>query len=626
MRHIYISLLTFVLATSTCFITPLFGQYYIELEKDASGFDTAPFQADLNAAAQELCHLLDSLGFEGQFKVFSAGFYAEQEFFKDYGYSEVFESLKAQAAAESSYYLLIGRESNSKQLFNKFRVELVLPDTGRFSCYDELSPGLSGNIELKIEVLANSTQEYIKHDPDWYAEAEKLAIDSLRSTILRFSDCCYQSKATLTCNACLFNEQEIFDFFEKEGFQKIPISIVVSKNNLRDSLNTVSVQDSNASKIVTYIYDDFSDLVINMDGQTILTDQVLSEICSTFPGNESVKGVLTDNFSFCLIDFKEKLTEMYSGEFSQYVWWHIWEYNNVAYLFMKTISKNGIVKRNLSFRCHAAFDEWYSDAYNHVYARNTILNIFNKNNFIISVDAQEKSELEWDDFTLMLRWFDFMVDAQEKSELEWDEVYNKLVQANRTLLGSTARLFTLEGVKLTSPDNYICERLVREAYDAKSTQRDYLLGWAYAHEFLHEIIMKSYSYINNSPTSATSVGLFGEMDDGHLVAIRNLNFAADGLRRIDEHIEKIVKDKDIDENGQLKSAGPVYLLCSQYLPKSNSSTISPWEKISERQIDLLTMCYVLRLMEQKYGKTSQEFILLNKEYKTKLLNNDYTKP
>jgi hypothetical protein len=304
MRQIYITLLTFVLATSTGFITPLFGQYYIELEKDASGFDTAPFQADLNAAAQELCQLFDSLGFEGQFKVFSAGFYTEQEFYGSFGYPGAFDSLKTKAAAESPYYLLIGRESNSERLFDRFFIDLLLPDTSWFECTNKFSKSV---IQSIMEKEINSENTELGNNPILYSELESNLIKEVVIKIRELAECCVPSNKTMNCTLNCPVLKDIKNQLLERGFVGSEVNISGSRNPLIG--NTVF---------------DYSGLSVN----SISVRQKMLAMIQDLTTNQlfSAKGYVTDNYNICSDNNFDLVDSLYNEDRKDYdIWIHIFQ-------------------------------------------------------------------------------------------------------------------------------------------------------------------------------------------------------------------------------------------------------------------------------------------------------------
>lgn len=206
-----------------------------------------------------------------------------------------------------------------------------------------------------------------------------------------------------------------------------------------------------------------------------------------------------------------------------------------------------------------------------------------------------------------------------------DEIYNKLIAEERPGVGRSETNLDANGVYMASPYSFISWYVVRNMLKQNNSQRNYALGYAFAHEFLHQIIWKSYTYINDSIISNPYPPNLEGTDGGHVIEIRNLNFPGDGLAFKHRHSEKIVQDEDISSDGILNNPA-TEVLFTKYLPKSNKAVLSSWEKITSPQVNLLTMCYTLRLIEEKYGKEDLSFILLQESFKKKIKSDDFTNP
>ncbi len=117
-------------------IQMLIGQgNFIQLN-DASGRPATQKQLDtLNFFADQLVATIDyELPTSGQFKVFDVGFYLHE---KDYtgGIPEAFQRTIDAAAAQSPYYLVLGRQSDEEGINRKLWVEFKFPEDD-FICID----------------------------------------------------------------------------------------------------------------------------------------------------------------------------------------------------------------------------------------------------------------------------------------------------------------------------------------------------------------------------------------------------------------------------------------------------------------------------------------------------------
>jgi hypothetical protein len=133
--------------------------YYQELV-EVSGFDTQPFQIDLEKSAMQLDTIFPD-SFENKFQVFSGGFYVLQENFDGFGYPEAFEKLRSEAASLSEFYLVLGRQSDSKGIYTKYWIDVKLPNTGSFECIDILSTEMRTHLVENLTTYANENRKKI---------------------------------------------------------------------------------------------------------------------------------------------------------------------------------------------------------------------------------------------------------------------------------------------------------------------------------------------------------------------------------------------------------------------------------------------------------------------------------
>jgi hypothetical protein len=182
---------------------------------EPSGFDVAPYQADLALAACELAASFpDSL--ENQFKVFSFGFYVNLEFYDQFSYPQAFLEMKSRIATQSPYFLLIGRQTDHKGVFTRFWVDFSLPTTSIFSC------AYSEQLEvLKTRVLVAMESNYSRNgrSASYYAEAETNGMNELKAYVLSQYDCCGQGNRGNVCDDCA-SFSALSDFLEWAGYTR----------------------------------------------------------------------------------------------------------------------------------------------------------------------------------------------------------------------------------------------------------------------------------------------------------------------------------------------------------------------------------------------------------------------
>lgn len=166
MKNTMLRWLSLVLLTFNVFIAN--AQDYYEFKDEASGFNVESRQSELEEKATEVALVFDSAGFANQFKVFSFGFYMDLEYYDGYSYPEAFIDMQAQVGQISSSYLLIGRQNDHNGLFQKFIVDLKLPNETPFDC---LSTEQRLSLSSKLTSAAN--QYHVDSPNDFYlAERE----------------------------------------------------------------------------------------------------------------------------------------------------------------------------------------------------------------------------------------------------------------------------------------------------------------------------------------------------------------------------------------------------------------------------------------------------------------------
>lgn len=172
------------------------AQCYVRME-DASGFNTDPYQDTLEAVAAKLCAIFDSTGFPGQFKVYDFGFYLHQESTNG-GYPEPFAQKIAEVQGLSPYYLLFGKQTDKGGVYTRFWVDLVLPDTGKFSCLTNIQRQI---IHESIKGAVNSDYNKNNRLSFYYYSAEIAGLDTLGKRLIKVFECCFAR--SVDCYACL---------------------------------------------------------------------------------------------------------------------------------------------------------------------------------------------------------------------------------------------------------------------------------------------------------------------------------------------------------------------------------------------------------------------------------------
>nr|HRQ30532.1 hypothetical protein [Saprospiraceae bacterium] len=180
---------------------------YIQLG-DLSGFNTAPYQAELEAAACELIQAFPS-EFQEQFKVYSFGFYAHNEYMQG-GFEEAFQ--KVADEIQTPYYLVIGRQTDHTGIYSRFWVELELPTRNNFKCYNQDYIN-----KVEFQIIKSISDFHLKLDkiPELYFKSEIIGIHFLEKTINEMVECCNHDNIIRgVCSLCSWSFQDIIDYYE----------------------------------------------------------------------------------------------------------------------------------------------------------------------------------------------------------------------------------------------------------------------------------------------------------------------------------------------------------------------------------------------------------------------------
>ncbi|MBP6324081.1 MAG: hypothetical protein KA322_03500 [Chitinophagales bacterium] len=209
-----------------------FSQNCFNLIADMSGIDNASYQTELEAAACELRNAFPE-EFRNDFKVFDFGFYSMTEYMQG-GFQAVWDNkIKPKAAADSKYYLLFGKQTDSKGVYSKYWVDLKLPTTGAFECMDILSPSIRTDLIVKYNFLINRFKD--KHNSDYfkYAQIEKELMLEVKKFILKNVDCCETSggRSTPVCTACVYEPDDLISLQIANNFLLDPVFVVTDPDS-----------------------------------------------------------------------------------------------------------------------------------------------------------------------------------------------------------------------------------------------------------------------------------------------------------------------------------------------------------------------------------------------------------
>lgn len=283
------------------------NDYYIQLE-DASGFNTAPYQDSLEAHAYALVQALPDT-FRNLFRVYDFGFYQHHEVTS--GYPDAFEKKKAEVAALTPYYLLFGKQIETKGVYTRFYVDLKLPMGDKLSCLNAIK---RQTLTLEISYIVNN----YPNNSTAYQLAEQSAMDSLRLRVLAIIDCCVtNNKRGSYCTPCL-EPWEIVKYLTNTGFNDFGECTIVDNapvpsSNPYGNYPAVVIADSARLSILSPNDNEVS--YFRHKGEVFLADFVHREL----PG---ARAIITKNSNFCDNSFQALLDGLGSDKV---IWWHIWE-------------------------------------------------------------------------------------------------------------------------------------------------------------------------------------------------------------------------------------------------------------------------------------------------------------
>lgn len=150
---------------------------------DATGIDMASDVQDLDDQSCILKNTFPS-EFQSQFKVFDLGYYSLNEYM-DGSFESIWNEGIADAAQQSTYYIIFGRQLQDGNGENKIWFSMNLPNTGGLSC---IQPDQITFLENLISTMLNETT-----NPLAFANAELDAVLELTDWITIFKNCCETS-------------------------------------------------------------------------------------------------------------------------------------------------------------------------------------------------------------------------------------------------------------------------------------------------------------------------------------------------------------------------------------------------------------------------------------------------
>jgi len=229
-----------------------------EVLSDATGIDRTQNQSELETVACELRQAFPT-EFKNQFKVFGFGFYSQNEYMEG-GFDKFWDMAKEDAAVESPFYLLMGRQLPDSQGNSKMWFDLKLPNEGNFACITEEERNIIyNNIEY---VLTNTFTTNFSSLEFNYSEIA--AMQRLKLIVEEVVNCCQTNFTGETCSFCIPSDDFIQEYLLSEGFSKIDLSFEI------DGIVSAKEKDESAKKRSTGDYvTDYANLSILIDGEIV---------------------------------------------------------------------------------------------------------------------------------------------------------------------------------------------------------------------------------------------------------------------------------------------------------------------------------------------------------------------
>lgn len=557
-------LLFFICFFALC--APIFAQqFYIRLD-DASGFNTDLYQDSLEAATERLVAAFPDSTYRDSFKVFDFGFYLHQEVTEG-GYPEAFQQKIAEVSEISPYYLLFGKQTDKTGIYTKFWVQLKLPKSNYFHCFDTNDmEKLSLSVELNID-NTYAIPAY-QRSPIHYHQAEISGMEKLRAELLKLKTCCDQNGSN-NCDPSCLTPEEIKLFFLNKGFDMIPITIL---GNAAKPSNT-SNRGGGGGNVEDHAHKSIRLNEVEYPNFGVTIGNIMS--CY---GDSSVRAVIWDNTWFCTADVNEINNALENKKIVLTL--HIWKdplsVNDV--LFVKVVSpeKLGV----LPFKGH--FPKKLNNEKIQIsltYIKSTIESIYAKNNFSLS-----------------------SLDFNEPVSLETMDVYNEI--RDHSVLETAGTSYAQDHHK-SQKINFVNYKIVTTGCTnlVKTPEHlNYIFGVIIAHEFLHQIMDKSFDFIGVLGTS----NIYNSFD-GHCLSDRNLMFPGDGIFD-GAQLEFDLTEEEIKAIALHLGRFCTLFATKHFYPGQNLPSTNPWERVPSSFKYVISFGFLLYEVERNFGKNSSEII------------------
>ena len=198
------------------------GQCLVDLT-DASGYEMSnEYEVALSDAACDLVTTYSDAGLN--IKVFDFGFYLHNEVM-DGGFPDIFQKAINKAAQQSTYYILIGKQTDQSGIYTQFWWDANLPPYSN-NCYDT---------EIILGSLINELENGNGKEPNTFIEAEINGLLKAKEKASKAINCCNVTNArsvkyrnSCEANSCFYSKEDIVA--KLDGYVEIPYIINVYEN------------------------------------------------------------------------------------------------------------------------------------------------------------------------------------------------------------------------------------------------------------------------------------------------------------------------------------------------------------------------------------------------------------
>jgi hypothetical protein len=565
---------------------------------DASGMDISA--SDLKALQDSACALQNvfPVALKDSFAVVDFGFYTFNQNMEG-GYPEFMNMAEKKLATDpkTKYYLLFGRQTDSKGPNTKVWVKAKLPHWGHFKCMTEMERSL---FQIRLE---NEVKKTTIKSSTAYVAAEKETISKMRKMVMKIVDCCDGSRED-GCTKDCFTSEEIRNYLEEQGYTATPIKILGKQPTLINS----DSKKSNLPRIADLCSDITS---IEIDG-IIYNDfpTTISHIMQAYP-DEIGEAKISDDDCLCKKDgglewFKvgpsadgpqrirlvihiskgilgipgQEQDIIYSKIFAPYE--------------LGTLPFNAYMPNRIS-ESESVVKAEHLGSLDMQYAKSTVESIFSKNGINLSSVSLLKPVEPYKEFDIYneLTWMEF---HNSGSSGRSSSIFNSMPDPNHFKYGG---------------GNFVEFYYFNSTFSIFSNKEhfNYGIGHHLAHELLHQMIGMSLGYFTKYNLSSSDPNIYSFLNGstaGHVNDQLNLHlegayFNANG--NVDpctfitnqQKAQLHILDK---WQGQMK-----YLV-----PKKISNEYQQMEQISPGYKTLFTCLKIMRSLEETYNKSSPEII------------------